>query len=73
MRCEDYPCCGHGPPPMGDGGGCPTVTRDGSLRWPCARCGKRLPKKSPSALCAGCQNWYRHHEDYDDGEASAWA
>ena len=23
MTCEDYPCCGHGPPPMGDGGGCP--------------------------------------------------
>lgn len=35
-RCEDYPCCGHGPPPLGDGGGCPTrTTRPGG---PCTDC-----------------------------------
>lgn len=33
-RCEDYPCCGHGPPPLGDGGGCPRVVESGTEACP---------------------------------------
>lgn len=49
-RCEDYPCCGHGPAPLGDGGGCPN--EDGSFN--CCNCGKKLPRKSNSSLCSKC-------------------
>jgi hypothetical protein len=49
-RCEDYPCCGHGPPPLGDGGGCP----DEEGRFDCAACGTKLPKNHFSALCKAC-------------------
>ncbi len=46
-RCEDYPCCGHGPPPMGDGGGCP----DEEGRFNCVLCGRKLPRGASSAIC----------------------
>jgi hypothetical protein len=59
--CEDYPCCGHGPPPLGDDGGCPHVYDDGKERWPCAGCGALLPWKNNSALCAACVQ--RVHND----------
>ena len=48
MRCEDYPCCGHGP--AGDGGACP----DKSGRFPCCECGKKMPKNASSSICAAC-------------------
>lgn len=48
MRCEDYPCCGHGPAPYGDDGGCP----DAKGSFTCLLCGKRLAKDAPSAICA---------------------
>ena len=46
-RCEDYPCCGHGPPPMGDGGGCP----DEQGRFNCVICGAKLPRNATSSIC----------------------
>ena len=48
-KCEDYPCCGHGP--AGDGGACP----DKSGRFPCVECGARLPKSATSSICGKCQ------------------
>jgi len=50
MRCEDYPCCGHGPPPGGDGGGCP----DEQGRFNCVECGRKLPKGASSSICDRC-------------------
>lgn len=51
MRCEDYPCCGHGPAPLGDGGGCP----DERGRFRCIGCGNRYDvQKSGSSYCADC-------------------
>ena len=50
MRCEDYPCCGHGPPPYGDGGGCP----DEEGRFDCVLCGHKLPKNHHRSICDGC-------------------
>lgn len=53
MRCEDYPCCGHGPTSSGgDGGGCP----DSSGRFACCECGGRLPRNSSSAMCSRCRH-----------------
>lgn len=49
-RCEDYPCCGHGPPPLGDGGGCPNF--DGT--YGCVSCQKKLPKNARSSICESC-------------------
>jgi len=49
-RCEDYPCCGHGPPPMGDGGGCP----DSDGRYDCVLCGAKLPVGASSSICGAC-------------------
>lgn len=46
-RCEDYPCCGHGPPPLGDGGGCP----DERGRFNCVLCGTKLPRGATSSIC----------------------
>lgn len=51
-RCEDYPCCGHGPAPLGDGGGCP----DADGRFECVGCGALMPKGARSALCQECRN-----------------
>ena len=64
-RCEDYPCCGHGPAPYGDGGGCPVQFDDGTERWPCARCGALMPVGNRSAICDGCHELHRRQE-YDD-------
>jgi hypothetical protein len=50
-RCEDYPCCGHGPPPWGDGGGCP----DEDGRFDCVLCGRKLPKGASSSVCDRCK------------------
>lgn len=60
--CEDYPCCGHGPAPLGDGGGCP----DEEGRYPCVFCGARLPKGHPRASCDGCasrQAWRQSEQN----------
>jgi hypothetical protein len=66
-RCEDYPCCGHGPAPQGDGGGCPTTYSDGSQTFACCGCGGRLPKNSSSSLCARC---LRRSDSLHDDDAS---
>ena len=47
-RCEDFPCCGHGPPPLGDDGGCP----DAEGRFNCVLCGVKLPKGARSSICS---------------------
>lgn len=60
-RCEDYPCCGHGPVETGgDGGGCP----DKSGRFNCVLCGKKLPKGATSAICntRTCKGYRRQLE-----------
>jgi len=62
MRCEDFPCCGHGPPPLGDGGGCP----DAQGRFNCVGCGRKLPKRATSALCGTCQTRASRDEDFFD-------
>lgn len=49
-RCEDYPACGHGPVPYGDGGGCP----DSEGRFDCVECQGRLPANSASSICDRC-------------------
>jgi len=50
-RCEDYPCCGHGPASTGgDGGGCP----DERGRFRCVLCGHRMRSGATSAICSGC-------------------
>ena len=59
-RCEDYPCCGHGPPPMGDGGGCPVQTRSGP-RYKCVLCGALMPPGRTSSICDG----YHSRESVD--------
>ncbi len=51
-RCEDYPCCGHGPPPLGDDGGCP----DEDGRFDCVLCHTTLPKGAHSSICDGCRS-----------------
>ncbi len=59
MRCEDYPCCGHGPPPHGDGGGCP----DEEGRFNCVWCSNKLPVNAPSAICNSCRDSYFRMSD----------
>lgn len=69
-RCEDYPCCGHGPAPMGDGGGCP----DEDGRFNCVLCTRKLEKGARSSICVPCQRMpssehemaghYADEEDY---------
>ena len=61
MPCEDYPCCGHGPAPHGDGGGCP----DAEGRFRCVGCGALLSNGASSALCGRCQR--RHAQAIDEG------
>ena len=53
-RCIDYPCCGH------EDGGCPNA--DGTFN--CAQCGRKLPRKSMSAICPRCHK--RNADHYDD-------
>lgn len=70
-RCEDYPCCGHGPPPMGDGGGCPVRYIDGSERYRCTRCGRLMEEGASSAICTRCsERAYRRSwaDEYGDLE-----
>lgn len=66
MRCEDYPCCGH------EAGDCPRVDRKGRERWRCVGCGKELPIKARSSICAKCQREMsrRQHDGYDDHDHS---
>ncbi len=62
--CEDYPCCGHGPPPQGDGGGCP----DDEGRFLCSQgCGKLLAAGAVSSICADCLSEIRAQVDRGDG------
>ena len=60
-RCEDYPCCGHGPEPYGDGGGCP----DSEGRFNCVECGRRMPRGATSAICGTCRVRYETDRDYE--------
>jgi len=66
MHCEDYPCCGHGPAPLGDGGGCP----DSEGRFDCVLCGRKLEKRAHSSICNGCissrQNMDPEEREYQD-------
>ena len=62
MRCEDYPCCGHGPSPMGDGGGCP----DSEGRFDCVTCGKLLPKDAASSICGACLCQVSEYSELDE-------
>lgn len=59
-RCEDYPCCGHGPAPLGDGGGCP----DSEGRFNCVLCGKLLPKGATSSICS--RSCFERHMDMEE-------
>ncbi len=70
-RCEDYPCCGHGPAPQGDDGGCPIVFEDVDTgktweQWPCASCGVALPIDNKSALCDGCLERALHPDFWEE-------
>ena len=61
MRCEDYPCCGHGPPPLGDGGGCP----DERGRFRCLGCGEPQDPGGRSSYCPDCLSDPRTFHDPD--------
>lgn len=63
-RCEDYPCCGHGPPPWGDGGGCP----DEEGRFDCVLCGRKLPQDVTSSICAECRFSPSTFADFEDDD-----
>jgi len=69
MRCEDYPCCGHGPVAFGgDGGGCP----DSRGRFNCVECGRKLSRKASSSICAVClrkmeRRAFGDNDGYEDG------
>lgn len=70
MRCEDFPCCGHGPAPHGDGGGCP----DERGRFRCVLCGSTMKAGATSAICGGCHRQAarrarRGEEPFPDSEA----
>jgi len=62
-RCLDYPCCGHGPAPYGDGGGCP----DSEGRFQCVLCGTKMKRGATSAICDDCRRCPQREED-DYGE-----
>lgn len=63
-RCEDYPCCGHGPAPWGDGGGCPEVDEDtGARRWRCVLCSALMPAGASSSICDDCREGGVHDAD----------
>lgn len=60
-RCEDFPCCGHGPSPFGDNGGCP----DEEGRFRCVTCYERMQRGARSAICEKCR---RPHRSYSEDE-----
>ena len=62
--CEDYPCCGHGPAPLGDDGGCP----DEQGRFKCVDCGKTMKKGASSALCPKCRQRIGSSDYYKEDE-----
>lgn len=62
--CEDYPACGHGPAPYGDGGGCPD--EDGC--FDCVLCGAKLPAGNHSSICDACLHARRYIDDPDEME-----
>ena len=75
MTCEDFPCCGHGPPPLGDDGGCP----DAEGRFDCVLCGTKLARGASSSICGGCRSrpFQGGYEDYEGHyesvyESDAW-
>jgi hypothetical protein len=61
-RCEDYPCCGHGPAPHGDGGGCP----DSRGRFECVLCHARMRAGATSSICPRCLKRQQRNPDYFD-------
>jgi len=63
-RCEDYPCCGHGPAPLGDGGGCP----DEQGRFDCVTCGVTLPRTTGSSMCRSCMTRMLREDDHYEWE-----
>lgn len=77
-RCEDFPCCGHGPAPHGDGGGCP----DSQGRFRCVLCQSKLPKGNSRSICDGCMSrryasddeevWARDDGAYDQLDGGGW-
>lgn len=70
MRCEDYPCCGHGPSSTGgDSGGCP----DEDGRFDCVTCGRKLSKNATSSICSRCMT-HKHNESeiYDYPDEGDW-
>ena len=73
-HCEDFPCCGHGPAPLGDDGGCP----DAEGRFDCVLCGAKLARGASSSICGSCRSrpsggFYGEEDEYhgfygeDDG------
>ena len=65
-RCEDYPCCGHGPVSTGgDDGGCP----DENGCFDCVLCGSTLPRGNHSSICDECIRGekFRDPDDRDFG------
>lgn len=63
-RCEDFPACGHGLAPHGDGGGCP----DEDGRFDCVLCGRKLVRNAPSCICAECRRNPPPQSEMDDEE-----
>jgi len=63
-RCPDYPCCGHGPAPYGDGGGCP----DSEGRFRCVLCNEKMKRGATSAICDNCRRRSHRSDDYDYDE-----
>lgn len=60
MPCEDFPCCGHA---RGD---CPRLDAQGRARWTCVCCGKRLPLKATSSICARCTRRQAFLDPYEE-------
>ncbi len=60
-RCEDYPCCGHTSDDP-----CPDRDADGRIIPRCCECGKRLPRRATSSICATCQGKMAKRAEYGD-------
>lgn len=64
--CEDFPCCGHEPLPMG-APGCPPTNTDGLQVGMRCICGAFVPSSSSSSLCRKClETAIREDNPYDD-------